>query len=124
MTFSGLATSDALIASNPDLVRRTMRAIIKGMTYAKTYRDETIASVMRHGVSDRKSAEVDYDVFAPDLSLTGTMPVADQQFELRLRGEMLGIAADKVMPPAQVFDFKFAEQAAAELKAENWKPVR
>jgi ABC-type nitrate/sulfonate/bicarbonate transport system substrate-binding protein len=122
MTFSGVATSDALIASNPDLVRRAMRAVIKGMTYTKTHREDAIASVMRHGVTDRKVAEADYDGGVDDLSLAGTMPVADQQLELQVRGEMLSIPKDKIAPPSQVFDFSFAEKAAAELKAENWKP--
>ena len=122
MTFSGVATSDALIAKNPDLVRRAMRAVIKGMTYTKAHRDEMIASLMRHGVTDRKAAESDYDGDIDVMSVTGTMPVEDQKLELEVRGEMLGVAKDKVALPSQVFDFSFAEKAAAELKAENWKP--
>jgi ABC-type nitrate/sulfonate/bicarbonate transport system substrate-binding protein len=124
MTFSGLATSDALIASNPELVRRTVRAIMKGMAYTKTYREETIASVMRHGVKDHRNAEADYAESVEGLSLTGTTPEADQQFELQLRGELLGLPKDKIAPAAQVFDFSFAEKAAAELAAEKWEVKR
>ncbi len=119
MTFSGLATSDALIASNPDLVRRVLRAIIKAMTFTKANREATIASVMRHGVADRKSAEADYDGAVDDLSLTGTMAPEDEQLELQVRGEMLGIPKDKIAPPSAVFDFSFAQKAAAELNSEK-----
>jgi ABC-type nitrate/sulfonate/bicarbonate transport system substrate-binding protein len=123
MTFSGIATSDALIKSNPDLVLRVIRAAIKGIAYSKAYRDQAIDSIMRHGTTDRKNAEADYAAFAPELSLTGTMPLEDQQTELALRGEMLSLAKDKIAKPAEVFDFRFAEKAAAQLKAENWSPA-
>jgi len=124
MTFSGLAASDALIAKNPDLVRRAMRAVIKGMTVTKQNRDVAIAAAMKHGVKDRGAAEADYDGAVDDLSLTGTMPLKAQQIELKVRGEMLSLPQDKILPPNQVFDFSFAQKAAAELKAENWKPKK
>jgi len=66
-----------------------------------------------------KSAGVDYDATAPELTDTGTMPEEDQAFELKLRGELLGVPPKK---DADVFDFSFVKKAAAELKAENWKP--
>ncbi|HEY1503535.1 MAG TPA: ABC transporter substrate-binding protein [Stellaceae bacterium] len=124
MTFSGIATTDALIKSNPDLVRRVIRAAIKGIASSKDDRDSAIDSVMRHGTADRKNAEADYAAFAPELSLTGTMPIEDQRLELQLRGQMLGLADDKIAKPADVFDFSFAEKAAAQLKAENWRPAK
>jgi ABC-type nitrate/sulfonate/bicarbonate transport system substrate-binding protein len=124
MTFSGLAASDALIAKNPDLVRRAMRAVIKGMTLAKQDRNIAIKASMNHGVKDRSAAEADYDGAVHDLSLTGDMPLEAQRIELKVRGEMLSLAADKILPPNQVFDFSFAKKAAAELKAENWKPKK
>jgi ABC-type nitrate/sulfonate/bicarbonate transport system substrate-binding protein len=124
MTFSGIVTTDALIKSNPDLVLHVIRAAIKGIAYSKNYRDEAIESVMHHGTSDRKNAEADYAAFAPELSLTGTMPIEDQQLELELRGQMLGLAKDKIAKPADVFDFSFAEKAAAQLKVENWRPIK
>ena len=122
MTFSDIATSDALIKSNPDLVLHTMQAAIKGIAYSKQYRDQSIESIMKHGTADRKNAEADYNAFAPDMSVTGTMPIADQQLELELRGEMLSVAKDKIAKPADVFDFSFAEKAAQQLQEEKWQP--
>jgi NitT/TauT family transport system substrate-binding protein len=124
MTFSGIATTDALIKSNPDLVLHVIRAAIKGIAYSKSFRDEAIESVIKHGTADRKNAEADYAAFAPELSLTGTMPAEGQQLELELRGQMLSLAKDKIAKPADVFDFSFAEKAAAQLKAENWRPAK
>ncbi|HXE30125.1 MAG TPA: ABC transporter substrate-binding protein [Stellaceae bacterium] len=119
MTFSGIATSDAMIAQHPDVVRRAMRAALKGIALAKAARETTIDSIMKHGNKDRESAGIDYDATAPELTDTGTMPEEDQAFELKLRGELLGVPPKK---DADVFDFSFVKKAAAELKAENWKP--
>jgi NitT/TauT family transport system substrate-binding protein len=123
MTFSGLATSDALLNEKPDLARRAMRAIIKAMIYTKTHREESINAIMKFGgVADRKVVESDYDGSVDELSTVGTMALDDQKLELQVRGEMLGLAKDKIVQPSQVFDFRATEKAGAELKAENWKP--
>lgn len=121
MTFGGHATSDAFIASNPDLVRRTMRALLKGLALVKSSRAATIATLVKHG-STEDAAAASYDTSAALLSPTAIVSDKDQQFELKLRAHMLGIAEDEVPPPAQFFDFSFVRQAAAELKQENWKP--
>jgi len=121
MTFGGYATSDALIQSNPDLVRRTVRALFKGLTLAKASRDETIATLVKHG-STEDAAATSYDIFSPTLSPTAIVSDENQAFELKLRAHMLGIAANDVPPPERFFDFSFVKQAAAELKAEGWKP--
>jgi NitT/TauT family transport system substrate-binding protein len=118
MTFSGIATSDAMIAQHPDIVRRAMRAALKGIALTKLARDQAIDSIVKHG-ADRQAAGVDYEATAPELTETGTMPEEDQAFELKLRGELLSVPAK---PVADVFDFSFVTKAAAELKAENWKP--
>lgn len=122
MTLSGVATSEALIASNPDLIRRMMRAVLKGIAQVKASRDKTIASIMHHGSEDRAAALVDYDVTLPELTDTGTLPVEDQAFELALRADLLSVPREKVPAASQVYDFSFVEKAAAELKAEHWQP--
>jgi ABC-type nitrate/sulfonate/bicarbonate transport system substrate-binding protein len=119
MTFSGIATSDAMIAQHPDVVRRAMRAALKGIALTKAQSEATIDSIVKHGNPDRDSAGIDYDATAPELTDTGTMPEEDQTFELKLRGELLGVPPKNV---ADVFDFSFVKKAAAELKAEHWKP--
>jgi len=53
---------------------------------------------------------------------TGSVSRELQENELRLRGEMLGLPPDKIPAPELVFDYGFILKAAAELKAEGWKP--
>ncbi len=123
MVLSGFATSDALIAKNPDLVRRTMRAIDKSLSQVEgdAAKLTVIDSMAKHGL-DRSAAEFSAHEFVPDMLASGSVPVAVQEAELKLRGDMLGVSPDKIPPASVVFDYSFILKAAAELKAEGWKP--
>jgi ABC-type nitrate/sulfonate/bicarbonate transport system substrate-binding protein len=122
MAYNALATTDALIARNPDLVRRMVRAVLKGVRAVKASRAATIASLLRHGQSDAAAVGSEYDNLIASLTDTGTMPQAAQTLDVALRAEMLGVPKDKVPPASAVFDFSFAEQADAALKAADWQP--
>ncbi|HVA15907.1 MAG TPA: ABC transporter substrate-binding protein [Stellaceae bacterium] len=121
MVFGGFATSDALIKSNPDLVRRTVRALMKGLAVVRSARAETVAALVKHGSTETAAGE-DYDQFASTMSPTAVTSDADQALELKVRAKMLGVDPATLPPPSRFFDFSFVKQAAAELKKENWKP--
>jgi ABC-type nitrate/sulfonate/bicarbonate transport system substrate-binding protein len=121
MVFGGYATSDALIASNHDLVRRVVRALMKGLAVVRSNRADTIASLVKHG-STESAAAVDYDEFASSMSPTAVTSDADQVLELKVRAKMLGLDPATLPLPSRFFDFSFVKEAAAELKKENWKP--
>ncbi|HEX4194839.1 MAG TPA: ABC transporter substrate-binding protein [Stellaceae bacterium] len=121
MVLSGFATSDALIAKNPDLIRRTMRAIYKGTATVKAQPQAAVDAMMKHGL-DKGAAEFSAREFVPGMLAAGSVPRELQVNELRLRGDMLGLAPDKVPPPEQVFDYSFILKAADELTAQGWKP--
>jgi NitT/TauT family transport system substrate-binding protein len=121
MVLSGFATSDALIAKNPDLVRRTMRAIYKGLSQVKATQQAAVDSMVKHGL-DKSAAEFSAHEFVPGMLASGSVPVALQEAELKLRGDMLGLPPNKVPPASVVFDYSFIHKAADELKAEGWKP--
>ena len=121
MVFGGYATSDALIASNRDLVRRTVRGLMKGLVVVRSNRADTIASLVKHG-SSQAAAEDNWDQFADTMSPTAVTKDEDQKLELEVRAKMLGIDPKTLPPPSHFFDFSFVKEAAAELKKENWKP--
>jgi ABC-type nitrate/sulfonate/bicarbonate transport system substrate-binding protein len=121
MVLSGFATSDALIAKNPGLVQRTMRAIYKGLATVKARPQAAIDAMVKHGL-DKGAAEFSAREFVPGMLASGSVPRELQVNELRLRGEMLGLPPDKIPPPEQVFDYSFILKAAEQLKGEGWKP--
>ena len=76
MAFNGVATSDALIKKNPDLVLRFVRATLKGTRFMIAFKDKTIANVMKYGNSDRRSTEIDYDDVVRTLTKDGSISPA------------------------------------------------
>jgi NitT/TauT family transport system substrate-binding protein len=123
MTYNALATSDALIASNPDLVRRMVRAILKGVRHVKASRADTVAALLKHGQSNAEASGLEYDTLIDSITTNGTMADLDQSFDVALRAVMLDVPKEKIPPTTSVFDFSFAEKANAELAAEEWKPA-
>ncbi len=121
MVFSGLAASDAMIKSKPDLVRRVLRGLLKGMRHTKASRADAMAAMIKRG-ADAPTAGAQWDDTNALLSESGRTTAAVETAELKLRADLLGIPRDQIPPDAAVFDFSFVDQAGAALKAENWKP--
>ncbi len=92
------------------------------MLTVKASRAETIATLLKHGQSNAEAVGAQYDNLIESLTSDGTMPNDAQALDIALRSEMLGVAKDKMPPPAGVFDFSFAGKAIAELKAAHWQP--
>jgi len=121
MVFGGYATSDVMIASHRDVVRRTVRALMKGLIVLRSNRAVSVAALVKHGSSE-VAAEENYDQFAASMSPTAITSDADQALELKVRAQMLNLDPATLPPPSHFFDFSFVREAAAELKKENWKP--
>ena len=122
-TFNGLATSDELIRSNPDLIVRFVRATMKGMAYVREHREPSIQRFVKDLKATREGATIGYDQLRPLMAETATISSEAQATEVSLRGDMLNLPSDKLPPPSSVFDFSFADKVAAQLKAEGWTPA-
>jgi len=121
-TFNGLATSDAVIAKNPDMVTRFVRATRKGMIYARTNRDQAIDVFVRVMKAAPSGAGIGYDELRKVMAEDGTISDDAQKTEISLRGDMLDMPASKLPPASAVFDFSWAKKVNAELKASGWTP--
>jgi NitT/TauT family transport system substrate-binding protein len=121
-TFNGLASSDAVIAKNPDLVMRFVRATRKGMIYSRTNRDQAIDVFVRVMKASPQGAPTGYDELRKVMAEDGTISADAQKTEISLRGDMLEMAPEKLPPASSVFDFSLAAKVNAELKASGWTP--
>ena len=121
-TFNGLATSQALIDKNPDLVERFVVATRKGMIFARNNREESIKRYADYMKAKPEEVAGEYDILRTLMAADGTISDDVQKNEVTLRGAMLSMPADKVPPPSTVFDFSFAQKANAALAAQGWKP--
>ena len=121
-TFNGLATSEALIRKNPDLVERFVTATRKGMIFARNNREESIKRFADYMKAKPEEVAGEYDILRTLMARDGTIGEDVQNNEVTLRGAMLDMPKDKVPPPNAVFDFSFAEKANAALAQQGWKP--
>jgi ABC-type nitrate/sulfonate/bicarbonate transport system substrate-binding protein len=121
-TFNGLATSDAMIKTYPDVVLRFTRATRKGMIYARDNRQGAIDVFVKEMKAQPEAAAHGYDELRKVMAQDGTISPEAQMNELSLRGDMLNMPAGKVPPISAVFDFSWIEKVNAELKASGWKP--
>ena len=125
MPYTGIAVSDKAIASDRARVKRLVKACLKGLAYASAFRDETIAIIMKYSKAPKEAATADYDsVVIKSRTKDGTIDEKTQQTEVELRASLVHLAADRIPPLKNVFDFSMAREANNELKAEGWKPTR
>jgi ABC-type nitrate/sulfonate/bicarbonate transport system substrate-binding protein len=109
--FSAMLTTAKIIKEEPDLVERTVKAVVKAMVYIRQNRDGGIDLIMRHGKVDKETAAALYDLsrdaFVPSLSADGIMKRAE-----------LEIATLKERPnfdPKQFMDDRFLKKAMTSL---------
>ncbi|HEY1270047.1 MAG TPA: ABC transporter substrate-binding protein [Candidatus Binatia bacterium] len=107
--FSAMLTTAKIIQEEPDLVERTVRAVVKAMLFLRQNREGGIEMVMKHGQVDRDIATALYDLsrdaFVPALTADGIMKRAE-----------LEIATLKERPnfdPKQFMDDRFLKKALA-----------
>ncbi len=109
--FSAMLTTAKIIQEEPDLVERTVKAVVKAMVYIRQSREGGIDLIMKHGKVDKETAASLYDLsrdaFTPALSADGIMQRAE-----------LEIATLKERPnfdPKQFMDDRFLKKAMASL---------
>jgi ABC-type nitrate/sulfonate/bicarbonate transport system substrate-binding protein len=107
---AGMLTSDRLIKENPQVVRRTLKALLRSHLYILDNRQETIQTLIKWLPQPLDIAEHSYDGELKTLSKDGTMTDAEIEAIIARVGE-------KKRPLDEVRDFSFARQAMKELEA-------
>jgi NitT/TauT family transport system substrate-binding protein len=110
----GIAVAARLIKDNPAQVKRMIRALMKGIAYAKDHRAEMIALLMAKWQLDRERAEKTWDLTARTLEDDGIASDAAVTTSIQSALEMVREKRD--VPVSQVVDFSLAREAYAELK--------
>ena len=107
---AGMLTSDRLIKENPQVVRRTLKALLRAHLYILENRQDTIQTLIKWLPQPLDIAEHSYDGELKTLSRDGTMTDAEIETIIARVGE-------KKRPLDEVRDFSFARQAMKELEA-------
>ena len=107
---AGMLTSDRLIKENPQLVKRTLKALLRSHQYILENRQDTIRTLIKWLPQPLDIAEHSYDSELRTLSRDGMMTDAEIEAIITRVGE-------KKRPLDEVRDFSFARQAMKELEA-------
>src|SRR5436190_21338399 len=109
---AGMLTSDRLIKENSQVVRRTLKALLRAHLYILENRQDTIQTLIKWLPQPLDIAEHSYDGELKTLSKDGTMTDAEIEAIIARVGE-------KKRPLDEVRDFSFARQAMKELQTER-----
>jgi NitT/TauT family transport system substrate-binding protein len=122
LVWNGVAVSSKLLAENPQLVERFLRALAKGREFARRYRDETISLISKRDPSPIDAVKVDYDVTKASMTEDGSLPDDVLRDEVATRAELTKVAN----PPhiSTVFDYSITRKNYAQLKTTGWQPGR
>ena len=106
---AGMFTSDRLLRENPQLVKRTLKALLRAHQYILDNRQDTIPMMLKWLPQPLDIAEHSYDVELKTLARDGQM--TDPEVEV-----LINRLAEKKRPLDEVRDFTFARQALKELQ--------
>jgi NitT/TauT family transport system substrate-binding protein len=107
---AGMLTADRLIKENPQLVKRTLKALLRSHHYITENRQETLQTLIKWLPQPLDVAEHSYDSELKTLSRDGLLTDAEIEAIIARVGE-------KKRPLDEVRDFSFARQALKELEA-------
>lgn len=106
---AGMLTSDRLIKENPQLIKRTLKALLRSHAYILANRQDTIQTLIKWLPQPLDVAEHSYDNELTTLSPDGILTDA----EIRVIIDRVG---EKKRPLDEVRDFSFAREAMKELR--------
>jgi ABC-type nitrate/sulfonate/bicarbonate transport system substrate-binding protein len=112
--------TDQLLASDPGLVEKFIRATLKGFIHFRDQRTGTIEILTRFLRTKEDAAAKIYDLMRPSLTADGTVSEEIQRKSLEHVVDRAGLKE----PPRleKIFDYSLALKVRNELRAKAWKP--
>jgi ABC-type nitrate/sulfonate/bicarbonate transport system substrate-binding protein len=122
LVWTGVATSNALLAENPQLVERFLRAVVKGREFARRYRDETIVIISKYDPASPEAITLDYEVTKASMTEAGWVADDILREEVVIRAELTKTANPP--NPSVLYDYSIIKKIYAQLKFSGWQPKR
>jgi len=121
MLYTGLATSAELLVKRPDVVRRFIRATVKGREFLKRFKSQSLALGKKYDRAPDDVRSADYDATMEMMTADGTEDVETQKSDIDIGRRALGV--QKEIPTEQVFDFHLTREVYKELRDAGWDRV-
>jgi NitT/TauT family transport system substrate-binding protein len=116
-----IVTTDERLARQSEMVRRFLRATVKGQRVYLARRDEAIPALMEFTrLPNRELAGRIYDENMKTIAKDGTIPERLQQIVIERTKRLTGITRE--VKPEEIFDFSHLRRVQAELTQSSWTP--
>jgi len=112
--------TDQLLASDPTLVEKFIRATLKGFIHFRDLRSQTITLLARFLRIKEDAAAKIYDLMRPSLTQEGVVNEETQLESLEHVIDRAGLKAAARLD--KIFDYSTAVKVRNELRAKGWKP--
>ena len=112
--------TDQLLASDPTLVEKFIRATLKGFIHFRDVRSQTIGILIRFLRVKEDAAAKIYELMRPSLTQDGMVSEEIQRKSLEHVIDRVGLKE----PPRldKIFDYSMAVKIRNELRAKGWRP--
>jgi NitT/TauT family transport system substrate-binding protein len=125
MPYSGVAVTDKMLASDPDVISKFLRGTMKGVRYMRAYPAETQAIVRKYDPSlTQHAAEIDYRDVLASLTDDGTAAVDELNSDLAVRLAIMNLPKGSAPPLDRIYDYRLLRAVNAALDKSGWKPSR
>ncbi len=116
-----LATSDKLLRERPDLVKRFLRASLKGLKIFLQDQTTAVQAIQKiHKLTPERAREV-YRLTVPHYNPNADIDEETIKGSVATMAQVLGIKGE--LPPlSRFYDFSITREVAKELQASGWKP--
>ena len=121
MLYTGLATSEDLLVKRPDLLKRFLRATIKGREYLKRNKSQSLALGKKYDRAPDDVRNADYDATMEMMTADGTEDLETQKSDIDIGRRALSI--QKEVLPQEVFDFRLVREVYKELREAGFDRV-
>jgi NitT/TauT family transport system substrate-binding protein len=121
MLYTGLATSEEMLIKRPDVVRRFIRATVKGREFLKRYKTQSLALGKKYDRAPDDVRNADYDATMEMMTADGTEDLETQKSDIDISRRAL--AVQKEIRTDQVFDFRLTREVYKELREAGWDRV-
>jgi ABC-type nitrate/sulfonate/bicarbonate transport system substrate-binding protein len=112
--------TDQLMASDPALVEKFLRATLKGFIHFRDLRAQTITILARFLRTKDESAARIYDLMRPSLTQDG---IVNEEIQRKSLEHIVDRAGLKEAPRLErIFDYSVAMKVRNGLRAQGWKP--
>jgi len=116
-----IVASDDRLARQAELVRRFMRATVKGQRVYQAQRQESITAIMEFTrQKDRDLMARVYDDHMKTVAKDGTIPERLQHSVIERSKRFTGVTRE--IRPDEIFDFTYLRRAQAEVSQSGWTP--